>query len=223
MDKRKVQRIIAIILIGAILITGITMMVVAKFNISLDYRAHQRIEIFIGKAFESDKMNQIVHEVFGNQETTVQEIEVFKDMVSISTLEVTEEQKDQLIQKINEEYKLELDKDVDMAVYQMPSYRITDMVKRYVTPIIICAIIILTYIAVRYRKLGIMKNLAKVIGVVLLAEILYLCVFAIIRIPVNQYAVPGGLILGIVTLFGFIVKKEKELEKYTNTQKKKKA
>lgn len=223
MDKRKVQKIIAIILIGAILITGITMMAVSKFNISLDYKAHQRIELFIGKAFKEDEMHQIVKEVFGNQEAKVQSIEVFDDMVSIATLNVTEDQKDLLIKKINEKYGTELNKELDMDVYQVPSYRGRDMIKRYIAPSTISMVLILGYIAVRYRKLGITKNLLKVIASVLLVEILYLCIFAIIRIPVNQYTIPGGLVLGIVTLFGFIVKKEKELEQKNETQKKKKA
>lgn len=220
--EKKIVKIVIIVAILAILLTGGIMIGVAKFNFSLDYAAHQRIEIFIGKTYEVNDIENMVKEVLGNQKAEIQEVEVFHDMVAISTKEMTEEQQDQLLQKINEKYGTELTKEEAITVYEVPAYRIRDMLSPYIWPAALIGVLVLLYVGARYAKLGIIKMLAKTLGLAILTVALYMSLIAILRIPLQPVIIPLGIAITIIVMVLFFNKQEKKLEKIEKEQKKKK-
>ena len=100
--KRTIQAIITFILIAGILILAIL-----GLNVSLDYCANEQIEIYIGKDFENEDIRNIVKEVTGNEWVMIQKVELYEDMVSITARDFSDEQIEQINQKINEKYELE--------------------------------------------------------------------------------------------------------------------
>ena len=94
-----------IILIALVIIAGIVMIVVKGFNFDLKYQDTQRVELYLQTQFEISDIKQITNEIFGNQRVMIQKVEVFEDSVSITTTSISDDQKSNLVTKINEKYE----------------------------------------------------------------------------------------------------------------------
>ena len=70
-------------------------------------QAHQKIELVIGETVDVTRIQEKADEVFGEGNSVVQIVEVFKDSVQITAKEISEEQKNNLVEKVNELYPQE--------------------------------------------------------------------------------------------------------------------
>ena len=201
-----------IILIALVIIAGIVMIAVKGFNFDLKYQDTQRVELYLKTEFNISDIKQITDEVFGNQKVMIQKVEVFEDSVSITTTSISEEQKSNLITKINEKYGTELTAE-DTTVEDIGHTRGRDIIKPYVIPFAIAVIIVLIYLGIRYYKLSIAKVIAKSIGIMALAQILLFSVIAITRIPIGRLTIPMVILVYLLTLFGITNMFEKNLSK----------
>ena len=205
----KKAKIIAI-LIAIIVIAGIIVIAKAGLNFELAYQETQKIQLYIQKDFEISDIKQIINEVMPNTQTVVQKVEVYKDTVSIIAKEITDEQKSNLINKVNEKYGTEI-KAEDIDITNIPHTRGRDIVKPYIIPFVIATAIILVYMAIRYRKLGMIKTLVKTAIILVLAQATLLSIIAIARIPIGKITIPLVLIVYVASLFGITTKFEKQL------------
>ena len=201
-----------IILIVLVIIAGIVMIAVKGFNFDLKYQDTQRVELYLKTEFNISDIKQIIDEVFGNQKVMIQKVEVFEDSVSITTTSISDEQKSNLITKINEKYGTELTAE-DTTVEDIGHTRGRDIIKPYVIPFAIAVIIVLIYLGIRYYKLSIAKVIAKSIGIMALAQILLFSVIAITRIPIGRLTIPMVILVYLLTLFGITNMFEKNLSK----------
>ena len=216
--KQKSTKIL-VILIALILIVGAIMIGVKGLAFELKYQNGKQVEIDLGKEFDIKDMQAITNEVFGKQAVLIEQIEVYKDAANIITTDITEEQKADLVTKINEKYETSLTKD-DLTVVEIPHYRGRDLMANYVWPIAISAALIIVYEAIRFRKLGVVKVVAKLIIWPIVIEALYLSVLAITRIPISYYTLPLGIILAVLTLTIITYKNEKKLVEYNRKKNK---
>ena len=207
--KSKQLKIILIILV---IIAGIVMIAVKGFNFDLKYQDTQRVELYLKTEFNISDIRQITDEVFGNQKVMIQKVEVFEDSVSITTTSISDEQKNNLVTKINEKYGTELTAE-DTTVENIGHTRGRDIIKPYIVPFAIAAIVVLIYLGIRYYKLSIAKVIAKSIGIMALAQILLFSVMAIARIPIGRLTIPMVILVYLLTLFGITTKFEKDLSK----------
>ena len=109
------------------------------------------------------------------------------------------EQKEQLITKINEKYGTEK-KVSDMNATYIPRFKLIDVVKPYIIPVIATTVLILIYMAIRFRKLGTVKVLSHAITLTAIAELLYFALIAITRYPVNRLLMPVAIVIYITIL-----------------------
>lgn len=207
------------ILIAIIIIAGIVVGCTAKFKFSLAYDDSNRIEVYIGKDYTKSDVESIAKEVFGTNDVLIQKIEFFNDSVAITVRESNDEQLNNLATKINEKYETSLTKD-DLTVVEIPHYRGRDLMANYVWPIAISAILIILYELIRFRKIGVLKVVAKLIIWPIVIEALYLSVLAIARIPISYYTLPLGIILAVLTLTVITYKNEKRLVEYNRKKNK---
>ncbi len=211
-----------IILMLLVIIAGIVMIAVKGFNFDLKYQDTQRVELYLKTEFNISDIRQITNEVFGNQKVMIQKVEVFEDSVSITTTSISEEQKNNLITKINEKYGTEL-KAEDTTVEDIAHTRGRDIIKPYIVPFVIAVIVVLIYLAIRYYKLSIAKVIAKSVGIMILAQILLFSVIAITRIPIGRLTIPMVILVYLLTLFGITNMFEKNLSKKNLEEKKDKS
>ena len=197
--------IILIIIIGAAVIGT------KGFNFDIRNMASQEIKLYIGKKFEIKDIKPITNEIFGKEKVSIQKVEVYEDEISITAKEITDEQKNNLINKVNEKYETEL-KAEDISVNNIPHTKFRDIVKPYILPLIISTIIILIYIGIRFYKLGVIKSIIKVGGVEVLAELILFALMAITRFPMGRYTLPIVLFIYFVTMLVVTMNLENNLK-----------
>lgn len=207
--------IIAVIIIAGAIVTG-----VKGLNYDLRYQETKNIELYIAKDFEIADIKAITDEVMGKNPVIIRKVEVYEDSVSITAKEITDEQKQSIIDKINEKYQTELSAD-STQIQTIPHTRGRDIVKPYITPFIISTAIILVYMAIRYRKIGVLRTLLKTIATSVIAQAVLLSIIAITRIPVGRLTIPMIVTVYMLTLVGLTTNFEKKLEMKKEEENKK--
>lgn len=207
--KNKIFVGLAIVLIVALIIIA-----VFGFNVDLSYRSYNLIDVKIGQEFKISDIEQIAKEVFTKQNVEVQRAGAYSDNVVIKVnSKISDEQKNTLNTKINE--KLGINNNVDdIKINYTPSYRLRDILKSYVGPLAIATLAVLVYMAIRYRKIGVVKVLSQVIILSAIAEALFMAVIAITRYPINRLVMPSAILIFmlIITVLTGMFEKQKSLQ-----------
>lgn len=199
---------ILILGLSLLILAGIVVVLFRGFNVNFMLEQHEVIEFVIGKEFEMKDISKICKEVFGNKKVVLKTIELFDDSVSINVQSITNEEKENLVNKLNEKY--ETTKSVDeIDIKTVSNVRIREWVKPYIKPIAISTFIILAYIAIKFREQNIIKLLAKIIGVVVLTIASILSVLAIFRVPISPIFIMSLTAIALIELMMYINKLQK--------------
>ena len=129
--------------------------------------------------------------------------------VSILTTEITEDEQNSIITKINEKYEIEINKDSDVVIMNMPQNSIWNVVEKYISPVITVTIATVAFIAIRFRKQGIAKSVVKPLISLVCIIALYISIIALSRIPVNELFVVLAILIYILTLICNAIKLSK--------------
>lgn len=207
--------LICVIIAGAI--------VIATMGLKTDitYSKNLRLDIYLGNEYTKEDIEQVAKEVFGNERMLVQQIEYYGDMFSITISQEVEEidnKIEQLTDKLNERFSLELKKENIAKVYQ-PHIRLSSVLMPYLLPIAISMIVVLAYVMIRFRKIGVWKTLALYVLTAAASELLYLSILAICRIPINRLVTPIGLAIYAIVITIITAKQEKKLTTYQEENK----
>ena len=221
--REKMKKLIYAILI-CIIIAGIVVIATVGLKADIVYSKNVKIEIFLGKTFEMKDMKNIIEEVFPKERKLVQEIELFEDSVSITLADNRTEEElntkvEELNTKINEKYDLD-NKTEDITITHNPKVKLSSIIIPYISGLVISLIIILIYVSIRYKKLGVLNILLTYILSILGAEMLLLSIIAITRFQINRTVIPLGLLLlvVIITILGLL--NEKKLSKVNEAESK---
>lgn len=201
---------IVIGIIALVIIVGIIVTLTVGLNFDLRYQDSKRIELYLETDFNISDIKQITNEVMPREQVIIQKVEVYEDTVSITAKDITDEQKQSIIDKANEKYGTELSAD-SVEVESVPNTRGRDIIKPYITPFAIATLIILVYMAIRYRKLGVVKTLLKTIIILVVAQVTLLSVMAITRIPIGFITIPLVITVYLLTLVGLTSYFEKQV------------
>lgn len=208
---------VAYVGLACIIIVGAIITLTIGLKADVIYSKNVEIDIYTEKTVDINEIKKLVKEVFPDERIIVQQIELFGDMVSITMPEKSDEelkeQLEQLNTKINEKYGTDNTVDENITIVHNPKIKLSSILKPYILPIVISIVIILVYVAIRYRKLGTIKTIISYILCTGATEALYLSIIAITRFPINRFVVPIGLVLyvTIVTVLGLV--NEKKLAK----------
>ncbi len=208
-EINKKTKILAILIV-MIIIAGMIVTFTIGLNFDLRYQEAKSIQLYLEKDFQIADIKQITDEVLPNQAVVIQKVEVFEDTVSILAKEMTEEQKGNLIHKVNEKYGLELTTD-SIQITNIPHTRGRDIVRPYIMPFAIATIIILVYMTIRYYKLGMMKTLLETVALLIAAQATLLSIMAIARIPIGRITIPLVLAVYVLSLIAITSCFEKKL------------
>ncbi len=194
--SKKYKIVLAILLI--IIVVGAIITAVTGLNFDLKYRKAKKVEIYLEKQFETKDIKAITDEVIGN-DVIIQKVEVYKDMLRITAEEITDEQKQNIVTKLNEKYGTEL-KAENITIETVPQMRGRDIIKPYIVPVCIVLVLSAVYSAIRYRKQGKLKVILITLFVPALVQLVYLSLLAITRLPVNEFTMPVSMFIYIITL-----------------------
>lgn len=210
----KMKKTVLILLI-CLIFAGTVIVCFKGFNVGLPYKSNINISVYIGKKIEDKDMQEITKEIFKGKQATVQKVELFEDMISIVTEEMSEEElnekKTELINKLNEKYDIEI-KDEEIEIVHNPKVRLSSLIKRYILPFGISTVAIVIYQMIRFKKLGVTKILLTTIIILMLIGLTYASLIAITRMPINKLIIPVGMVIYIITIIVLNMKYERKLE-----------
>ena len=204
-DMSKNTKIILSILL-VIILAGIIITAVIGLNFDLKYKQAQKIEIYIEKQFDIKDIKEITNEIF-NEDVVIQKVELYKDMVKITAPQITEEQKQNVITKLNEKYETELNAE-NIKIEDVPQMRGRDIIKHYIVPVCILLVLSAIYTLIRYKEQGKLKVILVTIFTPVVAQLLYLSLLAITRLPVNEFTMPVSMFILLISLIGVTKKFE---------------
>lgn len=211
MESNKNSKKILILGMILLILAGVTVVALKGFNVSLIFGKHEVIEIKLNSNMNLDIMKQICDEVFQNKKYAVKELEVFGDSVQITVNSITDEEKTNLVNRINE--KFEVKKTIkDFNFNTVSNKRIRDVVKPYIAPMLISFGIVFIYMLIRFRKIKVIKIVLDFLLKLILTEAILLSIVAITRIPVSEVLINLAMIVAVVELVNTIAKSEKKLE-----------
>ena len=208
---------IIITIIAIIILIGIAITCTIGLNFDLRYRDSKRMELYLEQDFNISDIKQMTDEVMKDKKIIIQKVEVYEDTVSITAEDITDEEKQSLIDKVNEKYGTTLSAE-STQIENIPNTRGRDIVKPYVVPFGIASLIILVYMAIRYRKLGVIKTLLKTVLILIVAQIVLLSIMAITRIPIGIVTIPLVITVYLLTLVGLTTYFEKQLTNKINKE-----
>ena len=184
--KQKNIKIIIISIMTLIILAGIVVTGIYGFNKELKYSQSQSIDVYIEQEADVAKIKEIVNENLGNSNNMVQTVEIYKDLVTIRAKEITDEQKNNIINKIKENYEFSQTAE-DTTINTVPETKLIDMYKKYIVPFTISGVLVLVYMAIRYYKKGILKVLGRTIIFPIFGELFLLSIISITRMPVGKF------------------------------------
>lgn len=193
-----------------IIVAGIVMVAVKGFNVELRYTANKKVVLTIEQAIDINKIQEKADEVLGKGKSLVETTGRFKEGIQIISKEITEEQKNSLVEKINalypqesategEEPKKLLDSS-KITIEAVQNARIRDFLRPYIIPMVVTTLVILVYYAVRYNKLGIHKVILKSGLTTVVEQVLLLSLLAIVRFPMGSLTAPLILTVYVISL-----------------------
>lgn len=202
-----------IVLLGLILLllAGIIVVALKGMKVDLMLEQHKSIDLVIGKEVNLKEIKTICNEVFGSKKVVLRKIELFEDAVNINVVSITDEEKINLINKVNEKYNISLVAE-EIAINTNSNIRIRDLIKPYVLPLGISMVIIYIYIAIRFKKLNIIKTLGIITVIIIISEAIIASVVAIARIPVTPTLLNLLVMIAIIEILIYINKREKDLK-----------
>jgi len=198
-------------LLAAVILIGVIVVATIGFNVDYCYKKHYVVSIEIGQEFNKSDIKAITDEIFPNEKVEIQSSGVYSDNLVLNVKKISKEQKESLSSKINEKYGTETTAE-SINVKFVPSYRLRDLAKSYALPMLITTAIILVYMIIRYKKVGIKKIVAQLIGLSALAEALYVSLIAITRFPVNRLVMPGAVTIYFVIVTFLACGYEKQIK-----------
>ena len=199
-----------ILLLGMILliVAGIVVVSLKGVKVSLKLQQHEVINVYLEKIVEFKEFKNICKDVFGNKRFELRNVEYFNNSFDISVENITDEEKAKLVEKVNEKFETEI-KIEDLRIYTVANIRVRDIVKPYVKPVIISAVLMIAYIIIRFRKLSAWKVLGKIFGIIALTEALIASVITITRLPLSATIINLMAVIAVIELILYINKLEK--------------
>lgn len=199
---------IIILGLSLLILAGIIVVALKGMNVDLMLAQHKSIDIIIGKEFDIKEVEAICKEVFQNKEVVLKKVEAFGDTVSINAVTIADEEKTNLVAKINEKYGTDLVAE-EIDVKSNSNIRVRDLIRPYILPTGISFVLIYAYIAIRFRKLNPVKMLLTITAIILITEAVIASVVAISRIAITPTIINIMLVIGIAEIIIFIYRKEK--------------
>ena len=206
--KKKNIKIIAIAIMSLVILAGIVVVGIFGFNKELRYGQGQVINVYVEQMVDVTNIKKLVNECLAGKTNMVQTVEIYQDYVTIKAKEITEEQKNNIVNKLKENYEFSQTAE-DTTIENVAATKYIDIYKKYIVTFAVSGVIVLAYIVIRYHKKGILKVLGRTIIIPVFGELFLLSIIAITRIPVGRYTPVLVIALYIASIMMVIRENEK--------------
>lgn len=206
--KKKNIKIIAIAIMSLVILAGIVVVGIFGFNKELRYGQGRVINVYVEQMVDVTNIKKLVNECLAGKTNMVQTVEIYQDYVTIKAKEITEEQKNNIVNKLKENYEFSQTAE-DTTIENVAATKYIDIYKKYIVTFAVSGVIVLAYIVIRYHKKGILKVLGRTIIIPVFGELFLLSIIAITRIPVGRYTPVLVIAMYIASIMMVIRENEK--------------
>ena len=138
-------------LVILIIIAGIITLCINGFNKSASFASGTRIEAYIPNGYEADDIIAIAKESFNSaKKISFDKVEKLNQVAGIKIDNYTEDELTNFKNKLMEKYSIEEDK-LEIYEIDIPTVRISTIVKPYIFPIILITVLSLAYLLLRNK------------------------------------------------------------------------
>lgn len=204
LENKKILILIAIV--AVIIGVGIWITLTKGLNYDVVYAKHTRLSIYIEADFTDKDIKQMAKEVLGTNQIYIQHGLSSDKEVWIIAKQISDEQIESMVQKVNEKYGIEITKKDHTFTSENGNVRGRYIVMPYIIQAIITTVVVTAYLCVIYRKVGIIKSFFMIVISLIIAQLLYLSALAIIRIPINLFTMPIALVIYVISIIGVTMK-----------------
>ena len=182
-----------------ILVVALVSFFTKQFELDIEFKGGSIIEVDLGQAFENNEIEDIISSVTGIVPTVQKMGQVEpQTAVSISTISITQEQQNEIMNKLAERYSVEdINQKANVRNIQ-PTFG-QEMQSRAVTAVVLSSIAILIYIAIVFRSMSFSAGVTALIASV--HDILVmLAVYSLFGIPLNS-----TFVAALLTIIGYSI------------------
>lgn len=218
-EQKNTKKIVCVIAV-IIIIIGAVICKTKGFNIELMYSNRQSINISSSNELDISKIEEISKNVLTDRKVKVQKLERFGNAAQIIAETISDEEKENIINQINEECKTNISND-NTTVETIANTRIRDILKPYILPAIVTFAAVMLYFLIVYNKIGLSKVLLNGILVPILVELIYYSFIAITRVEFGR--ITNSIAIGIymITIGALAIKFQNAKEKLPKNEDKK--
>ena len=218
MKEQGKSRKILCIIIAIVIIIGAVVCKIKGFNIDLDYSNRQQIILTNNTGLDESRIKEIAESVLASRKVEVKKIERFGNGIEIISSTISEEEKANIITKVNEEYSSDISNDIKIT--DVANTRVRDIFKPYILPGISTFAAVLLYFVIIYHKIGLKKVLLEGIGIPVSTELAYYALIAITRIPFGRIVNSIAIGLYVISIVCVTICFQKERDKIIEKDKK---
>ena len=191
-----------IIMALAVVVAGIVIACNVGLNVDMQNNEHNQVLLNLDKEYNLADVMEITKEVFVDKTVDNQKAGENNKQVLISASEITEEEKTNLVNKVNEKFGTTIEaSSVDINL--MPRTKITSTVSPYIFPVILIIVLVGVYYSFRYKELGILKVIGQYLIGLAIMGLLTFSIISVARIQMGMITV-SVLFTGI-TVFIFAI------------------
>lgn len=198
------NKVICIIII-AIIIAGLITYVTKRFNMELIYSNRDQMVISDEKEFDVNKVTDIAKEILIDRRVSVRKVDKFSNSIEIIAAYISDEEKESIVAKLNEEYGTEIAND-SIIINTIANTKVIDIVKPYLIPALITFGVTLAYFLIMYHNIGILKVLLLSCLIPVISELLLFSIVAVARIPFGRLTSAIALGAYIISIMGLTYK-----------------
>ena len=177
-----------------IIVFGLIYGFVTGFKFDIDFKGGTKIETDLNQEFSNTDIENIVSEVIGSK-PLVQTMSGGNSSVSITTDVISEQQVDEIVQALKEKYPNMSDPSTRNI---QPSYG-RDLVESAVVAVVVSVILILIYIAIRFKVLGLNAAITAIIALIH-DSLFIIAIYGIFKLPINS-----SFVAVILTIIGYSI------------------
>lgn len=177
-----------------IILIGIASFCFTGIKLDIDFKGGTTIRAEIDKEFDNNEISKLVEDVI-NEKPLVQKLGANQTSLAITTETITTEQLEKVVAKLKEKFP-EMEEPTTRNV--QPAFG-KELIVLAAKAIACSLIVILLYVAIRFRVMGVSAGLSAIVA---LAHdvLIMLSVYAIFKVPVNSV-----FIAAILTIIGYSI------------------
>lgn len=177
-----------------IVVCGLVYGVVTGYKFDIDFKGGTRIQVDLNEEYQNSDVSKIVEDVSGLV-PEIQTSSVGNHSVTITTETISEEVSDNIVTALNEKYT----NMGEATVKNVQASYGRDLLNSAIIAVIVSIILLLVYIAVRFKTLGYTAAISAIFA--LLFDVLFLfAVYGVFKFPIN-----GTFVAVILTIIGYSI------------------